>query len=278
MSHKVVLVTGASSGIGEAIASKLLGLGYTVYGAARRVDRMAALANRGVHVLSLDLTDDTSVKAAADQILSTEGRIDVLVNNAGYGSYGAIEDVPPDEARAQFEVNLFGAARLIQLFLPQMRAQHSGTIINITSMGGRLHTPLGGWYHATKFALEGLSDSLRLETAGFGINVVVIEPGNIRTEWSGVASDHLQQTSAGGAYADLAKLVAAYLKQDPNSSRISASPPSVIANAVAKAVTARRPKTRYAVGSAAKPLIFLRRLLPDRSFDFVIRQAVRLAA
>ena len=195
MSNRAALITGASSGIGEATALQLLAAGYTVFGAARRVDRMAALAKAGVQVLAMDVTDDASMADGVRNILEQTGRVDVLVNNAGFGSYGALEDVPMDDARYQFEVNLFGLARLTQLVLPTMRRQRSGRIINISSVGGKIYEPLGGWYHATKFAVEGLSDSLRLELAPFGIQVVVIEPGAIRTEWGGIAADNLRKTS-----------------------------------------------------------------------------------
>jgi short-subunit dehydrogenase len=193
------------------------------------------------------------------------------VNNAGYGSYGAVEDVPLEEARRQFEVNLFGAARLIQFVLPGMRERRSGTIVNISSMGGKIHTPFGAWYHGTKFALEAVSDCLRIETKPFGIDVVVIEPGGIRTEWSGIAADHLRETSGHGPYAKQAQAVAAAFSSEAMAKR--SSPPEVIAKTVTKAVTARRPKTRYAVGSGAKPLIFIRRWLPDRAYDAFIRRA-----
>jgi NAD(P)-dependent dehydrogenase (short-subunit alcohol dehydrogenase family) len=183
MNSKVALVTGASSGIGEATALRLKALGYTVYAAARRVDRMRPLADAGVQVLAMDVTDDASMQAGIEEMVRRSGRIDVLVNNAGYGSYGAVEDVPLAEGRAQFDVNVFGAVRLIQLAVPHMRSQRSGTIINITSMGGKIHTPLGAWYHGTKFALEAISDCLRLELRPFGIDVVIIEPGGIKTEW-----------------------------------------------------------------------------------------------
>ena len=270
--NKTALVTGASSGIGEATALKLQQLGFTVFGAARRVDRMQKLAKAGIHVLALDVTDDASMQAGIAEIIASSGRIDVLVNNAGYGSYGAVEDVPMEEARAQFDVNVFGAARLIQLALPHMRAQRSGTIVNITSMGGKIHTPLGAWYHGTKFALEAISDCLRLEVQPFGIDVVIIEPGGIKTEWAGIAADKLRATSSTGAYAAQAKAVWASMVGEANARRVS--PPQLIANTIAEAVTARRPKTRYAVGFGAKPLIFMRSLLSDRGFDGLMRMAL----
>ncbi|MFH7596900.1 oxidoreductase [Streptomyces racemochromogenes] len=274
MPAKTALVTGASSGIGEATALKLHELGYTVYGAARRTARLATLADRGIRPLAMDVTHDASMQTGIDKIIAETGRIDVLVNNAGYGSYGALEDVPLDEGRYQFEVNVFGAIRLTQLVLPHMRTQRSGTVVNVTSIGGKIHTPLGGWYHGTKFALEALSDCLRLEAKPFGIDVVVIEPGGIATEWGAIAADKLEKSSTSGAYATQAAAVASSLRSEANTNRNS--PPSVIADAIAKAVTARRPKTRYASGFGAHPLIALRRLLPDRTFDTVISRAIGL--
>ncbi|MGW0041867.1 oxidoreductase [Rhodococcus sp. NPDC003348] len=271
MTTKTALVTGASSGIGEATARTLADLGYTVYGAARRTGRLQKLTDHGIRPLAMDVTDDPSATAGIDRIIAETGRIDVLVNNAGYGSYGAIEDVPLGEARHQFEVNVFGAARLAQLVLPHMRAQGSGTIVNITSMGGKIYTPLGGWYHGTKFALEGLSDCLRLEVRPFGIDVVVIEPGGIATEWGGIAANHLRKVSGNTAYSVQARAVATLLGSDANAKRNS--PPQVIADTIGKAVTARRPKTRYTVGFGAKPLIFAKWLLPDRVFDAIIKRA-----
>ncbi|MEU6594540.1 oxidoreductase [Streptomyces sp. NPDC046881] len=271
---KTALVTGASSGIGEATALKLISLGYTVYGAARRTDRLHKLAERGMRPLAMDVTDDESMRRGVDRIVSETGRIDVVVNNAGYGSYGALEDVPQEEARRQFDVNVFGAVRLTQIVLPHMRARRSGTVVNVTSMGGKIHTPLGGWYHGTKFALEALSDCLRMEVKPFGIDVVVIEPGGIRTEWSGIAADHLEKSSAGGAYSGQAEAVAASMRSEAMAKRMS--PPTVIAEAVGKAVTARRPRTRYATGFGARPLLALRRVLPDRAFDAMMARSVGL--
>lgn len=270
---KVALVTGASSGIGADTALRLREAGYIVYGAARRVERMTALRDAGVHVLSLDVTDEDSVRTAIGSILHQSGRIDVLVNNAGYGSYGSIEDVPLDEARAQIEVNVFGLARLTQLAVPHMRAQRSGTVINISSMGGKLVTPLGGWYHASKYAVEALSDALRMETKQFGIDVVVVEPGSIRTEWGAIAAETLKEISSKGAYSIPAEGVATALAQSSKPDARRTSAPSVIGKTVVKIAKARRPRTRYRVGFGSTPAIFLRWLLPDRPFDFVIRRA-----
>ena len=268
---RTALVTGASSGIGQDTARRLQALGCTVYGAARRTDRLRALAADGIRPLPMDVTDDASMSAGVNRILEETGRIDVLVNNAGYGSFGAVEDVPMDEARRQFEVNVFGLARLTQLVAPHMRAQGSGTIINISSIGGRLTTPLGGWYHATKYAVEALSDALRMELRPFGIDVVVVEPGGIRTEWASIAADHLEATAEGSAYADQIRAVAGAMRSESNNRRYS--PPEVIARTVGRIVTARHPRTRYAVGFMAKPLIAARRVLPDRAFDQLIGAA-----
>lgn len=272
MTAPVALVTGASSGIGAATARTLQSLGHVVHGAARRTDRLADLETEGIHPLALDVTDEASLQAGVAAVLEHSGRIDVLVNNAGYGSYGAIEDVDPAEAQRQFDVNVFGAMRLTQLVLPDMRARRSGTVVNISSMGGRFHTPLGGWYHATKFALEALSDALRVEVAPFGIDVVVIEPGGIATEWADIAADHLEETSGSGPYADQAAAVSQTLRRSTDRD----SSPQVVADAIARAVSAQRPRTRYAVGFGAKPLIAARRVLPDRAFDALVSRAMGL--
>ena len=263
-------MTGASSGIGEQAALSLLAKGYTVYGVARRVERMQGLADKGVHVIAMDITDDESASSGVKQILEEAGRLDVLVNNAGFGSYGALEDVAIDDARYQFEVNIFGLARITQLVLPTMRAQGSGRIINISSIGGRIYEPLGGWYHSTKFALEGLSDSLRMELKPFGIQVVVVQPGAIKTEWGGIAATNLQKTSGSGAYAKQAEKIANLLSAADSDSRFAGSDPSVIAKVITKAATARRPRIRYAAGAGAKPALYARRMLTDRAFDRVI--------
>jgi NAD(P)-dependent dehydrogenase (short-subunit alcohol dehydrogenase family) len=276
MTTKVALVTGASSGIGEATALKLREAGYTVYGAARRVQRMQHLTKQGIQLLAMDVTDDTSMRDGVEKIIADNGRLDVLVNNAGYGSYGAVEDVPLQEAREQFEVNVFGAARLTQLVLPHMRAQRSGTIVNITSMGGRMYTPLGGWYHATKFALEALSDCLRMELKPFGIDVVVIEPGGVKSEWGGIAAQKVRAVSGTGPYAPQGNAVAESLSSEASQRRMSS--PDLIAKTIVKSVQARRPKTRYAVGFGAKPMILLHNMLPNRTFDAFMRRATGVPA
>jgi len=267
-SPRVALVTGGSSGIGESAARMLLDKGFVVYAVARRVDRMKALADDGIHVFGMDVSDEESMSSGIQRILDEQGRIDVLVNNAGYGSFGAVEDVPIDEARRQFEVNLFGLARLIQLVLPTMRAQRSGVIINISSIGGHFYEPLGAWYHATKHALEGFSDSLRLELRPHGVDVAIIEPAAIRSEWADIAADSLLDTAKGGAYEEQARKAAGLFER--SYSPAMSSGPEVVAKAIVKAATARRPRTRYPVGKGARTIITSRRMLPDRVFDRVV--------
>ena len=269
----VALITGGSSGIGEATARELKRRGFTVYAAARRVEQMRPLEAEGIHILPLDVTDEASIQSCVAAILDREGRIDVLVNNAGYGSYGAVEDVPIEEARRQFDVNIFGLARLTQLIVPTMRENRSGKIVNITSIGGKIYTPFGAWYHATKHALEGWSDSLRIELAPFNVDVIIVEPGGIKTPWGKIAVDHLRATSGSGAYATAVAKAADGMAELYGGKRLS--DPSVIAATIARAVTARRPLTRYAAGYMAKTVLFLRWLLPDRLFD---RMIVSMAA
>jgi short-subunit dehydrogenase len=260
---KVALITGASSGIGKETAKLLIQNGYTVYGAARRTDKMLDLKEIGVKLLAMDVTNDESMMAGVNEILSTENRIDVLVNNAGYGSYGALEDVPISEAKYQFEVNIFGLARLTQLLLPTMRKQRSGKIINISSIGGSLGEPHGAWYHATKYALEGLSDSLRMELKQFGIDVVIIKPGAILTEWNEIARENLKKVSGNTDYKILANKHAKMLENADK----QGSQPIVVAKTILKATLANNPKTRYATGGGAKMILFIRKVLSDKMFD-----------
>ncbi|MCB8880725.1 SDR family NAD(P)-dependent oxidoreductase [Acidisoma cellulosilytica] len=262
---KTALVTGASSGIGEATVRRLLRDGFRVYAAARRLDRMAPLEAAGARVIALDLTDDASMVGVIDRIAAEAGRLDVLVNNAGYGAYGALEDVDLAEGRRQFEVNVFGLARLCQLALPMMRRQGSGKLVNVTSIGGKGGEPFGSWYHATKFAVEGMSDCIRMELAPLGIDVIVIEPGAIRTEWGGIARDSLLNASGHSAYGPWARRHA-WMLGSATESRLP-SPPEVVANTIAKAVAASRPRIRYATGGGARFFLFLRRVLSDRLFD-----------
>lgn len=273
MGTKVALVTGGSSGIGEVTARQLRDAGFTVYAAARRTDRMAGLEEAGIHTVALDVTDEASAVRAVEKVVAESGGIDLLVNNAGYGSYGAVEDVPLAEAQAQLDVNVLGLARMSQLVIPGMRERRAGRIINISSMGGRFATPLGGWYHASKYAVEGLSDAMRLELAPFGIDVVVIEPGSIRSEWGTIAADKVREYSGSGPYARQAAAVAKTLDASSRPGFSAASDSGVVARAIVKAAGARRPRSRYAVGTGAAPMIALSKILPDRVFDRLIARA-----
>lgn len=267
--NKVALITGASAGIGRATAEILTKNGWKVYAGARRVERMQDLAAAGAVALALDVTDDDSLKSAVAGLLKAEGHIDALINNAGYGAHGAVEDVPLAEARRQFEVNVFGLARLTQLVLPAMRAAGSGTIINISSIAGKVTMPSGGWYHASKHAVEAYSDALRLETAQFGIKVIMIEPGPIKTEWDNTALVNLEKYSGTGPYAPMMKRITEKFRAGY---RDGAPGPEVVARVILKALKASSPAARYPVPFAATAIIFIRWLLPDRLMDFAIRK------
>ncbi len=265
MSQQTVLITGASSGIGKATAQTLINKGYTVYAAARRVEKMNDLKDLGCIPVKMDITKEEDIQAVVKQIEAEHGGVDILVNNAGFGLYGAMEDTTIDDARYQFEVNLFGLARLTQLVLPNMREQKSGKIINISSIGGKIYTPLGSWYHATKHALEGWSDCLRLELKVFNIDVVIIEPGAIKTEFDDVMTKSMIKRSGETAYSKLAHKLAKAVKRENEVDK--ASKPEVIADLILKAIEAKKPKTRYAGGNLAKPLLFIRKWGGDRIFD-----------
>jgi short-subunit dehydrogenase len=268
---KVVLITGASSGIGKETAKLLLQNGDIVYVAARRIDKMQDLKLLGAKLLELDISNEDSILQSVQTLLQNESRIDVIVNNAGYGSYGSLEDVPISEAKYQFEVNIFGLARLTQLLIPQMRKQKSGTIINISSIGGKIGEPHGAWYHATKFALEGFSDSLRMELKQFNIKVVVVQPGAIITEWNQIARENLKKRSENSAYSDLvSKQVKMFEQADKQGSL-----PIVIAKTILKAINSSNPKTRYISGGGAKSILFLRRILSDKLFDKLMLTAIK---
>ncbi len=270
---KTALVTGASSGIGKATVEMLLDRGAVVYAAARRTEMMKDLESRGAGILKLDITDEKSITAAVETIIHDRGAVDILINNAGYGSYGALEDVPLEEGRRQFEVNIFGLARLTQLVLPGMREKGYGKIVNISSIGGKIATPFGSWYHATKHALEGMTDSLRMEVSGFGIDPILIEPGGIATDWGTIAADNLRKTSGSGAYAAEAAGTAEKMRVMYTSGRLSG--PEVIAGVILRAVTARRPKTRYSAGSMSGLSLFARRWLSDRMFDRIMKSMMQ---
>lgn len=267
---KVILVTGASSGMGKDGALRLIREDHIVYGAARRLAAMQELVDAGGHALELDVTRPESIQAAVARIVQEQGRIDVLWNNAGYSVAGAVEDVSYADAQRQFEVNLFGVAEVTKAVLPQMRQQRAGTIINTSSVGGKVFTPLNAWYHASKFALEGWSDCLRLELAPFNIDVVVLEPGGVKTEFGSVMYQPLLERAKGGAYESFtARIVKAYEKYYAPSNT-ALSDPSVISDTLVRIVNSHKPRTRYAAGYMAKTALFMRWLLSDRLFERII--------
>ncbi|NIF70924.1 SDR family NAD(P)-dependent oxidoreductase [Burkholderia sp. Ap-962] len=261
----VALITGASSGMGKDFALRLLAEGYIVYGAARRVEKMRDLEAAGGFTLAMDVTDDATMVAGIERIIREQGRIDVLINNAGYGQMGALEDVPLDAARRQIEVNLMGVARLVQLSLPHMRARKFGKILNISSIGGKCAFPMAGWYHASKFALEGYSDALRMEVRKFGIDVVVIEPAGTDSEWFPVAIAELERYSSKGAYGSFVEAI----RNSPSWKR-KMSAPKVITDLVVKALKASSPRPRYHGASGSGMILFLRRVLSDRLYDRLV--------
>jgi short-subunit dehydrogenase len=276
VSQPVAIVTGASTGIGFESAKLLSANGFTVYAGARRVDRMEPLKAQGIKVLALDVTDDASMQGMVAAVLAEQGRIDVLVNNAGFGSFGSLEEMELAEGRRQFDVNVFGLARMTQLILPAMRAAGRGRIINISSIGGKFYEPLGTWYHATKFAVEGLSDALRLELKPHGISVCIIEPASTVTEWGGIAAEGLLANSDGGPYAAQARQMAAVLASTERTA--TSTRPDVVAGAVLQAATVARPRTRYPVGRGARAITALRRLLPDRVYDLAVTAVLKRIA
>ena len=272
----MALVTGASSGIGGACVRALHDAGLLVYASARQPATLGDFADQGIATLPLDVTDEASLQQAVTTIQRSSGAIDVLVNNAGYALQLPIEQAPMQEVRRQFETNVFGAARLAQLVLPGMRAQRAGRIVNIGSMGGRFTLPGGGYYHATKHALEALSDALRLETAGFGVRVVLIEPGPVQTGFGVRATQSMgasQSEDVAAVYESFNVALGRVLANayDGRRRRFGLSA-SDVADVVVKAATTRHPRPRYAVGLTARALITGRRLLPDQAWDEVIRR------
>ena len=271
--QKVALVTGASAGMGKDIALQLLKDGFVVYAAARRIEQMSDIAAQGGITLKMDITQEDDIVAVVQQIVQNHNGVDVLINNAGFGMYGAIEDTTISDARYQFEVNIFGLASLTQKILPYMRSKKAGTVINISSVGGKIYTPLGAWYHATKHALEGWSDCLRLEVSQFGINVVIIEPGIITTEFGDVMSGPMLKRSGNTAYGSLAQKIAVATAR--NYAQGQGSPSTVISVLVSKILKTNGPKTRYSIGKLAKPVLFARWLFSDRFFDKIIMSQVK---
>lgn len=270
---KAILITGCSTGIGRATAQRLARAGRTVYATARSVDAIADLERDGCKLLSLDVCDEASMTAAVSAVESAEGAVGALVNNAGYSQSGPIEDVPIDLVRQQFETNVFGLVRLTQLVLPGMRAQRDGRIVNISSMGANFTFPGGGYYHATKYALEAISDALRFEVAGFGVKVVVIQPGLIKTNFGERAVSALPEAQGDGPYAGFTEKVAQATRdvyEEGAMAKLGSGPDSV-AKVIEKAIDAEKPKARYRVTPSAHAMIALRAVTPDRGWDAIMR-------
>ena len=269
---KAVLITGCSTGIGRATAERLARNGHTVFATARRVESVADLAQHGCTPLALDVCDESSMQAAVSAVEREHGAVGVLINNAGYGSEGPAEEVPMSEVRRQFETNVFGLLRLTQLVLPGMRRQRWGKVVNLSSMGGRMTLPGGGIYHATKYAVEALSDALRFEVRGFGVDVIIIEPGAIKTEFGNTAIARVEALGGSSDYAAFRDVLKQQIRGAYEGPMATfAVGPEVVAKVIEQAITARRPRTRYVITLGARVLIGLRRLLPDRAFDAFLR-------
>lgn len=268
MDKKVILITGASSGMGKESAKALITQGHIVYTVARRIDQMQDIKTLGGFPIQMDVTNESDIQNVVDTIIHQQGRIDVLWNNAGYGLYGSVEDVSLDEARKQMEVNVFGMAAMTQKVVPYMRKAKSGTIINTSSMGGKMYFPMGAWYHASKHAVEGLSDCLRLELKPFGISVVVLEPGFIATEFGSVLLAQFDKLPKDSAYRNMMDKIAKGTADAAKGN--GSSKPSVIADAVVKIVNAKNPKTRYKVGKYSEMMPWMRVYLGDKMFDKIV--------
>ncbi|MAR62430.1 MAG: short-chain dehydrogenase/reductase [Flavobacteriaceae bacterium] len=268
---KVILITGASSGIGLVTAVYLANKNYKVYGTARRLNEMNPIINAGGNAFKLDVTKEEDIINGVNYVIEKEGRIDVLWNNAGFGLWGAVEDVSIERAKNQFDVNLFGLVRMTQEVLPFMRDRKEGTIINTSSVGGRIYTPLGAWYHSTKHALEGLSDCLAFELKKFGINVCLLQPGMIITEFNNVMLENLEKNSKNSPYSKLNKAMINGIKK--NIKNPIGSHPIVVAKCVEKIMSSKRPKKRYLVGYGARSMLLIRNWFGDRFFEFILKLA-----
>ena len=270
---RAVLITGCSTGIGRATAARLATRGWTVYATARRPETIRDLEAQGCRTLALDVTDEGSMATAVDTVVAAEGAVGVLVNNAGYSQSGAVESVGMDAVRRQYETNVFGLVRMCQLALPGMREQGWGKVVNVSSMGGRFTFPGGGLYHSTKYAVESLSDALRFEVRGFGVDVVLIEPGIIRTRFGDTAASGIDDAAdPAGPYARFNRAVAKATTDvyESGPMRRLGGGPETVAKAIEGAITVPRPRARYSVTPSAKALIGLRALLPDAGWDRMV--------
>lgn len=272
---KVILITGASSGIGKDTALSLIKEDHIVYGAARRLEMMQDIIQAGGHAIKMDILKERNIDDVVNQIIKEQSRVDVLINNAGYGLWGAVETISIDEAKRQFDVNIFGLAYLTKKIIPIMRKQKSGKIINMSSMGGKVYTPFGAWYHATKYALEGWSDCLRIELKSFGIDVILIEPGVIKTEFQDVMMDSTVERSIGTPYEK--KLKALEKATQEMYARGIGSPPSTITKLIIKAINSHNPKRRYVGGLFAKPMLFIKKWFGDKMYEKAIMSQIKKA-
>ena len=273
---KVILITGASSGIGKDTALSLIKEGYVVYGVARRLEMMKDIVHAGGHAIRMDILKERDIDYVVNQIIKEQSRVDVLINNAGYGLWGAVETISIDEAKRQFDVNIFGLAYLTKKIIPIMRKQKSGKIINMSSMGGKVYTPFGAWYHATKYALEGWSDCLRIELKSFGIDVILIEPGVIKTEFQDVMMDSTVERSIGTPYEK--KLKALEKATQEMYARGIGSPASTITKLIIKAINSHNPKRRYVGGLFAKPMLFIKKWFGDKMYEKAIMSQIKKAS
>lgn len=274
-SNKVALVTGASSGIGRATAIALQSNGYITYATARRPETLTGLQAQGLHTLQLDVTDEASMNKAIHTVEAKHGSVDILINNAGYGEMGPIEEVSMERVQRQFETNVFGLIRMTQLVLPAMRRKGWGRIVNVSSMGGEFTTPLGGMYHATKYAVESISDALRFEVESFGVDVIIVQPGAVRTPLV-EATIHSIETSPSSPYAaqveGLRRMSEASVQQGS-----TILEPEDVASVIVEAIAADQPLTRYKVGALAEQMVATRRTLSDRDWDAMFRQQFGLS-
>ena len=275
MDRKVILITGGSSGIGHEAARQLARIGHRVYAAARRTERMEDLREEGVVPIHMDVTSSEEIGRVVEEIIAAEGRIDALVNNAGFGWFGPIENVEIEDARQQMEVNLFGLAELCRKVLPIMREQGGGRIVNISSIAGKMVLYFGGWYHVSKYAVEAFSDALRIEGAPFNIKVSIIEPGAILTEWGGIAARHLEESAGGSAYEADAMGEAALLRKAYSMKVLPG--PEVVAKKIVRAVERKRPRARYRCGMGARILPAIHAVLPAKWWDAIMRKSVKAA-
>jgi NAD(P)-dependent dehydrogenase (short-subunit alcohol dehydrogenase family) len=273
--QKVVLITGTASGIGKATAELLIKEGHIVYGGDIQFAQNKYLDSIGGYSIDMDVTDTAMVRAGVERIIKEQGRIDVLFNNAGFGLYAPMEETTEEDMRYQFEVNVFGVANVTRAVLPYMRPQNSGIILNTSSMGGKIYMPLGSWYHATKHAIEGWSDCLRLELKEFNIDVVIIEPGAINTNFGNVTTEYMQKYIEETNYNHMVDpFVHMMDDMTPEELEKMGSDPIVIAKVVNKAINAKKPKTRYVKGRMGKFMIRYRDWFGDRAFDRMIMRMV----